>query len=162
MFGLMLSVTLMVAGVSAYRRFVVHHKMVVFANRLIDVLRYARTEAVLLGGNVSLCPVGVGQSCGNNWRLGQLLYLKGGHVLRVYDRFPSDLRLYWRSRLGLNAFIRWDANGFTLGQQGSFWICPLQYSSKFRVAQIILLATGMVHVVWHSRCIAAGTKLNPT
>lgn len=141
---------ILAASVAAsYQSFIHRHRMTAIANTIVDALQFARSEAMFEGGGIRFCPLGFDQQqCGTDWGRGQLLIRDRDHrVLRVYSALPTPYVLHWRSRLGMNDAIAWDANGFTQGQQGSFWVCFFQKGQLVLAHQIILLQTGQVRMV---------------
>ncbi len=151
--SLQMTAILAVCIVISYRTFIERHQMSAIANNLAATLRFARSVAIASGGSVRFCPLASDQKhCGTDWQQGQLLLTGDHQVLRVYAAIPKHYRLYWRSRLGLNRAIAWGDDGFTVGQQGSFWLCQLQGGDSGRVRQIILLQTGRVRILQRHRC----------
>jgi type IV fimbrial biogenesis protein FimT len=123
----------------SYRDFIHRHQLSTLVNNLIDNLEYARDEAITLDATITLCPKNAGGRCGLHWQKGQLMLNKSNnHILRVLPKMPQSYRLFWRSTLGDSTTLQWQSNGFTRGQQGSFFICARHAPS----AQIVILRTG--------------------
>ena len=51
-------------------------------NKLVSSIHLARSEAVKRNANVTLCPLGSDNTCGNEWRKGWMV-IAGGEVLQV-------------------------------------------------------------------------------
>jgi len=135
----------------AYREFVHQNQLSTLVNTLTDALEYARDEAITLDTTITLCPKNAEGSCGSNWQQGQLIIDKENQrVLRVLHAMPKQYQLLWKSTLGDSSHLQWRSDGFTRGQQGSFFIC----ATKGPSAQIIILRTGRLRVVTGkiSRC----------
>ena len=66
-------------------------------------------------------------------------------VYRVFSAIPSVYQFKWKSTLDDSNVLRWRADGFTRGQQGSFYLCAA--NNQMPSAQIIILRTGRVRSI---------------
>lgn len=138
---------LLLASASAYREFTARNQLSILLNDLTDALAYARASAITLHTPIIFCAKGDSNTCGSNWQNGQLILNENNQtVLRVLPPMPNGYRLSWRSTLGASANLRWRSDGFTQGQQGSFFICGRKGHSASS-AQIIILRTSRLRVV---------------
>lgn len=134
-----ISLILLFSASMAYREFIHQHQLSTLVNDFCDALEYARDEAMTLDTTITLCPKNSADHCGSDWRQGQLIFdTKNQRVLRVLPALPKQYQFKWKSTLGDSSHLQWRADGFTRGQQGSFFICALTGPS----AQIIILRTG--------------------
>lgn len=137
---------LTLCSVVSYQYFVDHQQLKKIAFTIMSALRYAQSEAINLGDRVDFCPKGDNpESCGSDWQQGQQVIVHKTHqLLRELSSIPSSYSIIWRGTLGENQMIQWEPNGFTYGQQGSFWISD-RYARASQI-EIILLRTGRVRV----------------
>ena len=113
---------------------------------MTDSLEFAHESAVTLHTTTVFCPKKDNTSCGTNWQNGQLILdVHNQRVLRILPAIPAGYALDWRSTLGDSADLRFRSDGFTRGQQGSFFICN-QKNAAFS-AKMVILRTGRVRVV---------------
>ena len=147
--GLLIACVLALGSIISYRSIIDKYRVAAITNRLVAVLRFAQSIAIASNEKIRLCPLGADRvSCGSDWGRGQLLLRESDHqVLRMLPAIPANYNFIWRSRLGLNQSILWRGNGFTDGEQGSFWLCRNAGRYQSHGRQIVLLATGSVRVV---------------
>lgn len=138
--------TLIFSSVFAYQQWVTRNQLIILTNHFIDALRYARMMAITHDTTVTFCPRSQSYAtCGADWRQGILiLNQKNQQVFRVLSAVPKNDHIYWKSTLGESDNLRWRANGFTRGQQGSFLICGGYHALS---AQLIILRTGRIRSV---------------
>ena len=93
---------------------------------------FARTEAVLLGRTVTLCPRKDDSSCGKNWQLGINIFTdinadgklsEGDLMLKVIQPFTKGSSVSWMA-FGKKNYLSFSATGYTMHQNGSFYYCP--------------------------------------
>jgi type IV fimbrial biogenesis protein FimT len=138
-----ISLILLLSASIAYREFVHHNQLSTLVNNFTDALNYARDEAITKDMTITLCPKNAENNCGSDWQQGQLILDKDKHVLRILPSMPKQYHLSWRSTLGDSNHLQWRSDGFTRGQQGSFFIC----ATKGRSARLIILRTGRLRVM---------------
>lgn len=144
--AIMLTGLLLFATISAYYEFTHKNQLSILVNDLTNTLEYARNSAITLHTNIIFCANNGEGACGSNWQNGQLILNENDQkVLRELPLMPSGYHLFWRSTLGDSVALRWRSDGFTRGQQGSFFICGRKdhFASS---AQIIILRTGRLRV----------------
>ena len=130
-----------------------------------QMISTARHTALMLHSTVVLCPYQAGKYCGSAWAHGLMLgrvgatYTPGAgsdpslsrlQIVKVWRALPAGWRLLWRSSLGKNSALVFQANGELLGQQGSFYIIepdtkPVSGRQFDYATKIIVSATGYVH-----------------
>lgn len=142
-----ISCILLFSAITAYQTWVRKNQIKTLVDQFTDALEYARDSAITLDSTIVFCPDHGDGACGSHWTAGQLMMNeKNQKVLRILPAMPNPYHLYWRSTLGDSSKLRWRANGFTRGQQGSFLICSSQQHHA-KSAQIIILRTGRLRVV---------------
>jgi type IV fimbrial biogenesis protein FimT len=96
-------------------------------NHLVSLLQYARSEAIRMGKQVTLCKSRDGKSCSGFWRDGQIIFYDKNNrsqILRQYGPIKSG-SLYFRA-FQSSSFLRFTAKGMPFEQNGSFVYCPTQ------------------------------------
>ncbi len=128
-----------------WRHFIVEHRMDVFFNRVTNAIYVTRLTAISRGEMVSLCGSADLKSCDGNWQTGMITIISATKkVVRQYPGLALGYRLIWRSSLGLNISLNFTADGFTQGQQGTFYLCPPAGQSMAR--RVIVNRTGRLRV----------------
>lgn len=141
MIVLLLSAILLLSSVLSYQFFIEKKQLTTLVNQIVSALQYARSTAMTEQTTITFCPQGLQNTCGSTWQNGQLILdEKTQQVFRVLSPLSPHYRLIWKSTLGESDALRWRSNGFTFGQQGSFFICKSHAES----AQIIILRTGRI------------------
>lgn len=136
--------TLLLSSAITYRSFIEKNQLSSVVNNLIGALQFARFTAMTSQRTITLCAQGMDNQCGSDWQQGLfILDEKNGIILRYVDALPSGYQLQWKSTLGETDALRYRANGFTRGQQGSFLICNKTKPNALS-ARIIILRTGRV------------------
>lgn len=133
---------LLLSSVVGYRAFIEKNQLTTIVNTLVSVLQFARLEAMVSHHTITVCPRGRDNQCGLNWQQGQIILdEKNKTVLRYMAALPSHYQLRWKSTLGETHALRFCANGFTRGQQGSFLICNKEKPPALS-ARIVIVRTG--------------------
>lgn len=141
-----LLVILLFSSIASYRYFVAKNQLNELVDQLTDALTYARDQAITSHTTITLCPDQGDMQCGANWQGGLLIWdEKNQRVFRRLPAMPAMFYLKWKSTLNDSVLLRWRSDGFTRGQQGSFYICA--QSDNAPSAQIIILRTGRLRVV---------------
>ncbi|PIZ04422.1 MAG: hypothetical protein COY58_04240 [Gammaproteobacteria bacterium CG_4_10_14_0_8_um_filter_38_16] len=141
---MMLIVVLLFSSVMTYRYFIYRYRVSAWINHFVGALHYARMTAMTSQVTVTLCARKKNNQCGLHWQKGQVIFnQKNQHVYRVLSAIPSGYRLFWKSTLSQSDALRWRADGFTRGQQGSFLLCADKHQNPFS-AKIIILRTGRI------------------
>lgn len=143
---------LLMIGISAYQHIIARNKTSAYINELAVAMRYAQSQALKNHMAVTLCKSANGQTCGGHWRDGWLLFLNpdnkeqpdmAGQILRVGAALPQGDQLYWRSSLGKNDFLQFNALG-QLKQDGSFTYCPK--GNPQHAAALVISLTGRIRI----------------
>lgn len=71
-------------GVPSLRSLLENNRVTAQTNRLVSSIHLARSEAVKRNDEVTLCPLGEGTTCGQDWSKGWMV-VAGGDVLQVVD-----------------------------------------------------------------------------
>ena len=125
----------------------VHAQMTTQIEWLQQDILFSQQSARGYGAEVVLCASKTGQRCDGSWSDGRLAYYsEGGQKKRL---FYHQLRLkkalwQWRRSLGKNDRLILKPSGDNLGQQGSFYYCPLHYKETF-IRRIIINQLGRVY-----------------
>ncbi len=95
--ALLMMAILSVLAVPTFRDLLVRRTVLVTAEALVDDLRFARTEALKRGGQVSVCSSANGLSCSQSaiWVDGWIVFVDGGNTAMV-DGSDEILRLQTR------------------------------------------------------------------
>lgn len=142
-----LMATLFFSCLLAYQHITNRFRLSSWVNNFVSALHFARVTAMTSHTTITLCARDSKNTCGSNWQAGQLVLDENNqHVFRVLSAVPNGYELTWKSTLGQSDALRWRANGFTRGQQGSFLLCSDQQHDNLS-AQIIILRTGRVRSV---------------
>jgi len=138
---------LLFATIGAYREFTNKNQLATLVTDLTTALEYARASAITSHADIIFCANNREGGCGSNWQNGQLILNENkAQVLRELPAMPGGYHLFWRSTLGDSVALRWRSDGFTRGQQGSFFICGRK-DHPASSAQIIILRTSRLRVV---------------
>lgn len=117
--GLVLSLS-----VPTFKTFLTRSKSEVLANQLMRSIQLARSQALVLGVPVILCPSLDHVSCTNTWSDGQIIIADNAEktVLAVLNLPKQAGVLRWRSSLN-QTILRFYADGTTHYTAGTFWYC---------------------------------------
>lgn len=141
------------AGLPSFYSLLERHNTTLAINKMVGAINYTRINAVTSGNTVTLCPRTEVLDCGKDWSLGAIVFrdlnsngkIDGNEtVLRVFDKFKTQSKATWVS-FGSNNYLRFRADGTTIGQNGSFTYCPPNKNEKF-AHQIIINRTGRVRL----------------
>ena len=135
-----LTAFLLCSVVLSYRRWMIHYQLTAFVVRFADALNYAENAAIASQSTIVFGPKNA------NWQRGQVIFEKHtSRLLLALPPIPTEYRLIWASTLGESQSLQFRSNGFTRGQQGSFFIRLVAH--KHISARLIILRTGRVRVV---------------
>lgn len=135
---------MLLSGAAAYRTFIEKNQLTSVVDNVISALQFARFTAMTSQRTITFCARGMDNQCGSDWQEGLfILDEKNETVLRYVDAIPAGYQLQWKSTLGETDALRFRANGFTRGQQGSFLICNKTKPHALS-ARIVILRTGRV------------------
>lgn len=135
------------AAAMSYQTFIRRNQLYFLIETITSNLAFAQNEAISLHTTIAFCPKGEKGTCGFDWSQGQLIVnARDNTVLRELPTLPQRFQLDWKSSLGKSSELLWRDDGFTDGQQGSFYVCD-QSDHFGQSAQIIVLRTGRLRVV---------------
>ena len=128
-----------VSVLTSYRFLISSNQNSLAVDSFVAALRYAQIAAMSDHAIILFCPRGANDQCGSNWQKGQWIINKTTHeILRAIDPIFAG-SIEWRSSLHPSNYLEWLPDGFTNGQQGSFYICN---ATSGITTQIIVLRTG--------------------
>ncbi|MFW6092463.1 MAG: GspH/FimT family pseudopilin [Pseudomonadota bacterium] len=123
-------------------------------NQIIGAVRLGRTEAIIRGRPVTLCPAADGACLGRDqWHRGALVFTDDAAdgevgpedtVLTALPPLRQGERVYWRSFRN-RTYLRFQPRGYTAWQNGSFLYCPPDADVR-RARMVIVNAQGRVRV----------------
>lgn len=118
-----------------------------FLRRLTMAIFMTRSEAMQRGTPLQFCGSSDQKTCDGRWQDGQIIAVRSsGQVVQYYQALPTGYRLIWRSSFGRNEGLIFTAEGFTHGQQGTFYYCPpRRYEQHAR--GLVVLRSGRVRVL---------------
>lgn len=110
----------------SYQHIKTAHETKAVLNHLITLIRYARSAAIRSGHPVILCKSNNEKSCQGRWSDGQIVLIntEKPHVLLSFGQIKTG-QLTFRG-FQSSDFLRFDSNGATLEQNGSFHYQPNQ------------------------------------
>lgn len=104
------------------------NRSAVIIDRIKVAINIARIEAVERHSLVRFCASVDHVTCSGEWQDGQLIQnATTGRVLRDYPRLPKGYRLIWKSAFRRDHYLDFNSQGFTQGQQGTFYCCVDRY-----------------------------------
>lgn len=112
---------------------------------LLRVIQVAKQQAVTQGAAVTFCPSDFGKRCGHDWSRGWLL--RWAHGRRFFSGpVASTYALYWRGGFGRQDYLKFSEAGYTLGQQGRFYLCARAASDEGLSRAVVVNALGRARV----------------
>ncbi len=141
---LLLSILLTLTLV-AWHPFVASNQLRVLTQRVVQAIYYARHYGISHQQNVRLCGSGDGKQCDGNWNAALLVVDKNADILQHFPAMPAGYRLLWRGNFAWNEAVTFTPEGFTQGQQGSFYFCPPVINQRYARA-LVLSFTGRVRL----------------
>lgn len=125
-------------------RLLVQNRIQLMMSQIKHEIYEARMQALHRQQTVRLCGSAHQRYCDGKWDQGQLILANSsGAVLRQYPAMKGECRLVWRSSFGRNQFLDFTAEGFTLGQQGTFYCCANKESIQYSQA-LVLTRSGRI------------------
>ncbi|EDR34944.1 putative fimT protein [Coxiella burnetii Q321] len=133
-------------AVPAWQTFLAQERLAALINRLAAAIHFARSEAIKRHSVVTLCGSSDGQRCDGQWSKGQIVLASRAKApLRYYGKYPRDYHLIWRSSLKKNTYLNFTGDGFTEGQQGTFYLCP-PHNRKPMTWSLVVTRSGRLRV----------------
>lgn len=124
-------------------------------NPLASAIRFSRRSAITSDQDVALCGSSDQKTCDGSWNAGRLVITESGQVLRRSGALPSAYQLFWRSSFSRNDRLVFTPEGFTNGQQGSFYVCS--HESPTLSGKIVVVAyTGRLRFSQDTAKLAVG------
>jgi len=123
------------------------------AYQMIELVQFARSEAITRQVPVTLCGSSDGQRCDNKWSKQILIFADNNNngamdntdvLLHVTDSLKTGETLTWRSFQN-KSYLQLQPNGMTYYQNGNFTYCPADGDEHFAV-QWILNAAGRLRL----------------
>ena len=125
----------------SWRALIAKNHAVSYANDIMMALQFARSTAIKSGKPVGFCPSKNHKECGGLWKDGSIVITSGGVIVRVLPPIFYGDKLRWNHD---DSIIEFSSDGFSKGEQGSFFYCPKNSSENARA--IILSPMGRVRV----------------
>lgn len=114
-------------------------------NKIVLLIRYARTYAINHHVALSFCPVV--KLSNSAWKGGVLSLVREDTDLRLRTiRIPPQFHVNWQSSLRRNSCLYWQGNGFLDGQQGHFLV-SFSYHHELLVRRVNVSSNGDVRVL---------------
>ncbi len=133
--GLMLVLAFL--SVPAWRRLHESHGFDRVLLGLQGTVRFAQMSALMQGQAVTVCGSAHGVVCDGRWTVGALVLDHMGGILRYWRNNSGSVQISWRGSFGRNHRLKFMPAGFTLGQQGRFYVCKKQAKMVEGVAVVI-------------------------
>ncbi len=134
---ILISSILLLSSVISYREFMLKNQLNYNINKIVGMLHYAQSLAINSKNSIMVAPAE------SDWQNGFVITdINHQKIFRTYSAISKQFTLTFRSSLGDNHFIEWQADGFTFGQQGSFLLCNTK--NTHQSAKITILRTGHV------------------
>lgn len=93
----------------------------VVVQHLINLIQFARSEAIKRNRNISICPSKDSKHCASDWGEGQIIIdKKTNEILGSYPSLPKNSFLTWRNSFGRNNELIFTGEGFADKLKGSF------------------------------------------
>lgn len=134
-----LLVSVAIAGVllsfalPSFQRLVAAERATAAMNQLLGAVALARSQAILQGRVVTLCPGAGGRCLGRHqWHHGATVFVDHNgnarldgddHLVRSFPRLRPGGRIYWRSFRN-RSYLQFHPRGYTRWQNGNFLYCP--------------------------------------
>lgn len=118
-------------------------------HRLRSAMNYARSEAILRGQAVVLCPSNDNKTCHKDWSLGYMVFvdIEGNHrlsdrtaLLRTYPGLQGHGQFIWRGFLSRD-YIEWLPFGINHQQNGTMVYCSTEKNERYNRG-IVVSRTG--------------------
>lgn len=131
-------------AVPSFENIIRKQKVIGEANRLFSLLYFAKSEAIKRNVVITICKSDNRVECGGTWSDGWIVFVdsnKDGdrsvsETVISMGRIAGDYRLSWTA-FGSNNYIRFTDKGLTLGQNGTFKLCPNDGDARFARAVVI-------------------------
>ncbi len=145
MIALFIAALLSTMAIPSLRYFLNNNQLIAISNRVLAGIQFARSIATQRSKIVVYCGSSNHKSCDGRWNKGQIVQvINSGEVLMSYGKLPRGYRLLWRSSFGRNHAVEFNADGFTRGQQGSFYICSNAHTDFSRGIVLSIALSGRV------------------
>lgn len=117
------------------------NKTTVVVNQLLSAINFSRSQAILADNYTVFCGSKDHIDCDGDWSHGQIVKIdNSSSALRYFSGLPSGDRLIWQSSLAKNNYLKFSPNGFTNGQNGSFYYCPKFPNQKYGAIIVVSLS----------------------
>ncbi len=128
-------------GYGTWQDFYWRHRLITEAHRLESLFHFAREQAMFRSETIELCNSHDDLNCDSHssqWTGDWLVRGLESQALKVSSKIAPPFRLSWVAGLDLKKELSFDSNGFTSGQQGSFYFCAPSNSDVIGIALIVL------------------------
>ncbi len=144
--ALAMGLVLLLIAIPIYHHLLLENNTRRIVDQIVTAIQAARSSAIARDEVIIFCGSVDRQHCDGSWQAGQFIQSdQNQKIMRTFPALPLGDRLLWRSSLGYNQELKFAPSGFTLGQRGSFYYCPLQKPDHYGAA-IVVSDSGRVRV----------------
>jgi type IV fimbrial biogenesis protein FimT len=102
-----------------------HSLRKIYMYKVLTLLQFARSQAVMQQGIVTFCPSINGHDCDSrNWN-GRKIVKLGEHSISQLEPVVVGSAMDWNSNLGQDQLLAFLPSGMTNGQNGTFTFCQI-------------------------------------
>jgi prepilin-type N-terminal cleavage/methylation domain-containing protein len=112
---------------------------------LMHAIEFTQMAALTYHMDAVLCGSADHLHCDKSWHQGQITRLANGKVLRRYPPTPGHEIIVFRSSFHQNHYLRFQSNGSTDAQRGSFYLCKTAIQNDCHT-RLVILNTGRMRV----------------
>jgi len=137
---------LLYISLPSWQSWIANNRMTVITQQLMSAAQFARLAAISRGEATEFCGSRDLQMCDGHWDGGQIVKVVGvDTILQVRQPLPDGYHVVWKSNFGQNKHLRFNSEGYTLGQQGHFTVCPPQGLNQ-HAEKLVVLLTGRIRL----------------
>ncbi len=122
-----------------------HAKQKTVSESLLSAINFARNEAIVRSGTVTLCHSEDQKTCHGDWSAGYLVLMKNQVLFSFQNKKNQDV-LHWRAFPYYLDHLEFLASGKPNFQNGTFWYCPEH--TKNPVWAIVMNQLGRTRLVY--------------
>ena len=152
---LVLSVLLVLqcVAIPSFQHLLVENRIHLMISRVKTAVSLARTYAIQQQRIIRFCGSADQKRCDGRWARGQVITVAAtGRVLQTYPRVLPGYRLIWRANFGRNGSLNFTPEGFTQGQQGTFYCCPSPHLLRY-ARGLVMLRSGRLRTLENSESL---------
>jgi len=138
---ILLASILLFCAIPSFEHLLERYQLSAYVNRVISSIQFARLSAMSRQMKTQYCGSNDLKKCTGSWTQGQLIE-SNHYILRSYPAWKKGYELVWKGSFGRNDALTFEPNGFTNGQQGSFYF----YHHQLCLKKIIVSLTGRIRI----------------